>query len=363
MMLVAEVVVTAVCSTVASLLVSPILLSMIVLLRGWYNGFGSWTSLRSAIYVGRVWHSRFLPVGHAFTYPLFMYLLDLNDEVEEMGLFTRLMWPLSMIVNFSDADHLKNGEGLVNGEDNRLSYRVCRLVAERTKQQVIPSVETHRVWILTHLSYFGYCFNPVSFYFIQNKETLQTDVVVGEVSNTPWIEMHCYVLHEKSTDSVVVSPSESDSGKGTGDVERHKLNFLFPKTFHVSPFMEMQYKYDWRFSNIADGLKSADSIRIINAMRTIAEDKLAFQARMCADRRSIHPFQSAWQMTCFPVFCVFIQIWIHYEAFWLFYKGVDFQPHPQGFETTVSRLIGNIMTPFYTLQEMINESRSKSKVK
>ena len=48
--------------------------------------------------------------------------------------------------------------------------------------------------LLTHLSYFGYCQNPVSFYycFSADGETLET--VVAEVTNTPWGERRCYVL-------------------------------------------------------------------------------------------------------------------------------------------------------------------------
>lgn len=36
---------------------------------------------QSAIYVGKVWHARFKPAAHQFSYPVFYCLLDL-DEVE-----------------------------------------------------------------------------------------------------------------------------------------------------------------------------------------------------------------------------------------------------------------------------------------
>jgi DUF1365 family protein len=49
---------------------------------------------------------------------------------------------------------------------------------------------------VTWSNYFGYCFNPVSFYycFDTDGETLQT--IVAEVNNTPWGERNMYVLPE-----------------------------------------------------------------------------------------------------------------------------------------------------------------------
>ena len=51
------------------------------------------------------------------------------------------------------------------------------------------------VRLLTHLRYFGYVINPVSFYYCfgADGETLET--VVAEVTNTPWGEQDTYVMH------------------------------------------------------------------------------------------------------------------------------------------------------------------------
>lgn len=34
---------------------------------------------RSGIYAGRVWHARFKPTAHRFTYPIFYCLVDLDE--------------------------------------------------------------------------------------------------------------------------------------------------------------------------------------------------------------------------------------------------------------------------------------------
>ena len=48
--------------------------------------------------------------------------------------------------------------------------------------------------LLTHLRYFGQCFNPVSFYYCFDAAGERVVAVVAEVTNTPWGERHAYVL-------------------------------------------------------------------------------------------------------------------------------------------------------------------------
>lgn len=344
----------------------PFFLAAVTCLRQKRN---NWNKYRSSLYFGRVWHSRFVPVSHSFTYPLFLFCLDLHDEVEKENLFGQVLWPLSLLMNFSERDHLKNQEGMRPGSTSKglLSERIMRLVADRTQQRFVPSTETHRILLLTHLSYYGYCFNPVSFYYIQNKASGKTDAVVGEVSNTPWNEMHCYVLHETSVNDVstCVLLGKVDPSKASENTPCSKINYVFPKQFHVSPFMEMEYKYDWTFAEKLVTLNakndSETTITIINEMRSTTENKLCFRANMKVERKSMHPFQMAFYVTTYPVYCLIIQVWIHYEAFCLFVKGVAFQPHPAGTETFVSRAIGNAMRPFFTLQDYFASEKKKPK--
>lgn len=53
------------------------------------------------------------------------------------------------------------------------------------------------IYLLTHLAYWGYCFNPVSFYYVYNEEHTEVTTIIAEVSNTPWDEMHLYILNPK----------------------------------------------------------------------------------------------------------------------------------------------------------------------
>jgi DUF1365 family protein len=381
----------------------------------------SWKDFRSALYTGTVWHTRHLPVKHAFTYPLFLFCLDLQ-EVENESLFEETLWPLSKIVSFRPADHLKNGEGrqqkseaatstktAVDNEstilqDDSLQARICRLLATKTNNKFQPTPESHRIVLVTHLSYYGYCFNPVSFYYVQERRTKQrsaaetassgnidsqlkspfllpTSAVVAEVSNTPWNEMYCYVLHPDSVDVQSVAPlpkadDGSDDTTTTSIGSATTMNYIFPKTFHVSPFMEMHYMYDWKFSPLDLGDDNDDGdddiattttstidkkttsapLRITTGMKN-ASDKTQFSATMNVHRSSINPSAIAWQICTYPVYCLIIQLWIHYEAFWLFVKGVSYQPHPDETETTASLVIGTLMTPFFAVMAWMEKQQ------
>jgi len=377
----------AIVPVVAFLLLAPfVLATFTMLLQQYTTTTRTAGKTRSALCAGRVWHTRFLPVKHAFQYPLFIFCLDLQ-EVETNGLFARL-WPMSLLVSFEESDHLKNGEGrqlsgeekvgeaTTNNETNpALSERLYRLVAERTKGKFQPTVESHSILLITHLRYYGYNFNPVSFYILQSRghdgDGEQISAVVGEVSNTPWNEMHCYVLHPDSVDQVKLRVDEDINGsqqatcfeenqEEEGQSPTQKLHYVFPKKFHVSPFMEMNYDYEWLFWNFSTSEPNA-TIRIINNLRQQDAGRLLqFTAKMLVQRHSVHPYRIAWHVSTFPVYCAIIQLWIHYEAFRLFVKGVHFQPHPAGTETAASRWIGRLMQPGFALQAWWQE-RSGSK--
>jgi DUF1365 family protein len=334
--------------------VTPLVLALIASVKR-KNSRNNAAPLRhSALCVGRVWHTRLQPKRHAFTYPIFMFALDL----EEVEAFQQLLRPLSpWIVQFRKFDHLKNGEGLRKDSPSKQCLADCLLhfVTEKTKNKFTPSLQTHRIMLLTHLCYYGYNFNPVSFYYIIDKNSNKIEAMVGEVSNTPWTEMYCYVLHPDSVDRVQFKEK-------VGNDFQQKLDYSFPKEFHVSPFMEMGYWYDWSFAGVPENdsyERKGDSIIVVNTLRKRSNNETHFTAKLIMDPKPITPVAVAWQMIRMPVFCMIIQIWIHYQAALLFIKGIVYIPHPQGSETAASRAIASIMVPFFAIRDYINP---KSKI-
>ena len=125
----------------------------------------------SGLFVGTLRHRRFTPVPHAFTYPLFMALLDIDRVAELMRVsavtsYNRWNW-----ASFDDRDHL--------GDPAR-SLRE-RLTIDASRQGI--DLPDGPIFLLTHLRYLGYCFNPVSFFYCFDRAG-RLPVVLAEVSNT-----------------------------------------------------------------------------------------------------------------------------------------------------------------------------------
>jgi DUF1365 family protein len=91
--------------------------------------------------------------------------------------------------------------------------------------------------MLTHLRYFGYCFNPVTFYYCFDPSGHHVQSIVAEITNTPWNERKAYVLIPELDEPI-------------GSLHRYR----FPKNFHVSPFLPMDLDYDWRFQEPGENL-------------------------------------------------------------------------------------------------------------
>ena len=247
--------------------------------------------MRSAIYEGRVRHRRFAPVCNAFQYRLFMMYLDL---AELPHLFDRRrLWSVSRpnLAYFRRSDHL--------GDPNRpLDTCVRDLVEERTGVSPQGSVR-----LLTHLRYFGYGFNPVSFYYCFGSEGRSVETIVAEVNNTPWGEQHTYVLSEAINLG-----------------SRSKKHYRFPKSFHVSPFMGMDQTYIWRFTTPGETL--------VAHMDNWKRNSRLFDATMILRRTKITGQSLARVLIQYPLMTAKVIAAIHWQALKLWLKRCPFYPHP-----------------------------------
>jgi len=269
---------------------------------------------RSAIYEGEVRHRRFTPRPHAFRFRLFMTYLDLAEvpALFESGRFPGWSTRRGAVARFRRADYLEP-------HDRPLDEAVRDLVAEHTGAR-----PTGPVRMLTQLRHFGYCFNPVTFYYCFAGEGAEAETegegegevesVVAEITNTPWKERHRYVL---------ASAGPASAGRsGDGRVRR----FRFAKDFHVSPFMPMDLDYDWAFRTPIDRAGSPLSIH----MNLEREGERVFDATLRLRRQPISgPTLRAlpWRH---PLMTARIIGRIHLEAGRLWLKRIPVHAHPGG---------------------------------
>jgi uncharacterized protein len=96
--------------------------------------------------------------------------------------------------------------------------------------------------VLTAPRMLGLRFNPVSFYYCFDSSGMELEAVLAEVTNTPWRERHSYVLGPAGARAGAGPAAGVEAGAGP------VLHHEFPKRFHVSPFLGMDYRYSARLT-------------------------------------------------------------------------------------------------------------------
>lgn len=245
----------------------------------------------SAIYEGRLVHRRFQPRERRFAYRLGMLYVDL-DELP--GVLDRhALWSARRFAPawFRRADYLRP-------VDVPLKEAVRAEIERQTGERPAGPIR-----LLTHPRYWGYGFNPVSFYYVFASRGGRPRWLLADVTNTPWQERHAYVL----------GPLGDPDHEGAW----HPRS---AKQMHVSPFMAMAMDYHWRVTEPGEHLL----VHIENH----AEGQRLFDATLALRRRPLDGANLGRLLWRYPALTLKIVAGIHWQALRLWRKGVPYVPHP-----------------------------------
>ena len=238
----------------------------------------------SGLFVGTLRHRRFTPVAHTLTFPLFMALLDI-DRVPQLMRESRLTshnrWNWA---SFDDRDHL--------GDPNRPLRE--RLAVDAARHGI--ELPAGPIFLLTHLRYLGYGFNPVSFFYCFDRAE-QLQVVLAEVRNT-FGGTHNYWLRP--------------------DPASRTFRAATPKSLYVSPFLPVDLGYTFAFTPPTGGL--------VAHMGAGQAGSVGFDATLSLERRPWNAAEIRRLLVRYPAMTARVMAAIHWEALKLWWKGVPVVP-------------------------------------
>lgn len=245
--------------------------------------------MNSCLYRATVMHNRIKPKSHRFHYNVFMFYIDLD----ELDLITKKFWLLSRnafnFFSFRDKEHLQLPVAKPNTSKDTKSHIIDYL------NQNGFHYTGQKIMLLTNLNILGYNFNPVSFYFIINKNNM-AECAVAEVSNT-FREMKPYFLGP-----------ENRSG--------NEFHLNTTKYFYVSPFIDHDTNFDFTLSVPTDKL----NIRIDD----FKEGDRFFISTLTGTKKTLSNGNLLLYSLRFPLLTLRIITLIHWQALLLFLKKIPY---------------------------------------
>lgn len=248
--------------------------------------------MNSCIYKGTIKHARYSPVKNDFRYTLFMMYLDLAELNQIFR--DKLFWSVDSfnLACLKRKDHFGD-------ETISIEQAVRNLILDKTGHHSRGPIR-----MLTHLRYFGHCFNPATFYYCYDDSGSTLEVIVVEIHNTPWGEVFCYVLDNRLEQK-----------------ERNGRKYSLRKNFHVSPFIDMDISYLWFFTEPEEMLE----VQMID----FKNNRKLFEADLHMKRVEISSASLASVLVNYPFMTMKVVAAIYWQALRLWKKGAPFYPHPK----------------------------------
>jgi hypothetical protein len=245
--------------------------------------------MNSRLYVGHVSHDRKIPKRNSFRYRVYFVYLDLA-ELDEIDRSLKLFGHnRGGLVKLRDRDHgPRDGSPLRPWMDALLADAGIDLAGGR-------------VCLLTFPRVLGFGFYPVSFWYCFHADgTIRA--ILAEVHNT-FGERHNYLLTD-----------------GGGPMDLRAFHPEKVKIFHVSPFIEMDARYEFRFSEPGETLSAAIYDYVKGPLLIIAA--VSLHAQELTDANLLKTVARYGPMS--------LRAWllIHYQALRIVAKRIRYVPKP-----------------------------------
>lgn len=266
-----------------------------------------------SILSARVNHARRKPVRHSFTYGVDYLLLD-EASLEGGSTPSLFGYDRPGLVTLRAKDHgllahrqqpVASSDHSHSGADDALSdhgFRVGSGVqGVRALLRGIGIEGVEEIALLAHPRYWGYTFNPVSFWLMFAGDG-SLRAVLSEVHNT-FGDRHGYLC-------------VGDSGGSISGERWYRAR----KQFHVSPFFDIDGEYRFRF--------------VVNqrqvAIRILYDDGQGggLATSLVGVRRPFTDRELARALLRRPLGALRVSALIHWQAIKLFAKGVRYRPRP-----------------------------------
>lgn len=237
----------------------------------------------SALYAGKVGHTRLRPFRHSFEYRIYTLLVDL-DELDRLERRLRLFSHNRFnLFGLADRDHgPRNGSGLRRWIDHHLEAAGIELEGGPVRLLSFPRV-------------LGYSFDPLTIWYCFHADG-SLRAVLHEVKNT-FGEQHSYL--------VPVGPD---------------LKHSFDKEFFVSPFIDMDARYEFVIN--APGKHLSVDITQSDTGGEILRASLRGSRLELTDRNLLKVFFTH------PLLTLKVIVAIHWQGFRLWRKGAPYRRRP-----------------------------------
>ncbi len=252
---------------------------------------------KNRLYVGDVWHKRTNIKKHAFKYPIYYVMVDLDDLHQSRDLPSLLGANRFNLFSIYERDY-----GVFEG-DTEKSLPLKKRLLQSLRNEGLDDAN-YRITMLTMPRVLGYAFNPLTTFYVYNKDD-DLVALLYEVHNT-FGEKHTYVCQLPN----IVKKDQT--------IPLHQA----PKKFHVSPFYQVDGYYLFKQIIPQENLHLSIRYKGPNQQQRLT-------ACLTAKEKSLNNNTLLAVFFKIPLQTIKVVLAIHYEAFKLWLKKIPFFTKPK----------------------------------